>query len=362
MHPLTYDLLEWYDKHKRSLPWRDVRTPYGTLVSEVMLQQTRVDTVIPYYNAFLTKFPTVQVLASAPQDDVLAMWSGLGYYSRARNLHKAAKQIVEKGAFPETLKGIRSLSGVGEYIAGAIASMAFDLDVGAVDGNLHRVLSRIHCDGGDRKRMWVVITPLLPKDRCGDFNQALMDLGSSICKKTPSCHGCPIQSHCRAFADNRTTEFPVVKKKKAPKEEYFVALLIRSITDNDALLMGQRNSEALYGGMVEPCLVAQDNHQALDASMWVEAHLPNTLAMTEDRHWLDRGTFTHILTHKKLQIRVLECIMDQDNTLESDLLKKTIDAYKSIRWYTRKDRDSVGISTLATKIIEQSNQEQLSLF
>ena len=183
MHPLTHDLLEWYDKHKRSLPWRDVRTPYGTLVSEVMLQQTRVDTVIPYYNAFLEKFPTVESLASAQQDDVLAMWSGLGYYSRARNLHKAAKQIVEKGVFPNTLEGIRTLSGVGEYIAGAVASMAFDLDVGAVDGNLHRVLSRIHCDGGDRKRMWTVIEPLLPTGRCGDFNQALMDLGSSICKK-----------------------------------------------------------------------------------------------------------------------------------------------------------------------------------
>ena len=216
-HPLTDDLLKWYDQHKRSLPWRDDRTPYGSLVSEVMLQQTRVDTVIPYYNAFLKKFPSVAVLASAKQDDVLAMWSGLGYYSRARNLHKAAQQIVEQGEFPSTLKGIRALSGVGEYIAGAIGSMAFDLNVGAVDGNLHRVLSRIHCDGGDRKRMWTVIEPLLPDGRCGDFNQALMDLGSSKCKKKPNCVQCPIQVHCKAYIEARTTDYPVVKKKKVKK-------------------------------------------------------------------------------------------------------------------------------------------------
>ena len=212
-HPLTDDLLEWYDEHKRSLPWRDVRTPYGTLVSEVMLQQTRVDTVIPYYDAFMQKFPTVEDLARAQQDEVLAMWSGLGYYSRARNLHKAAQQIVNLGTFPNTLVGIRALPGVGEYIAGAVASMAFDLNVGVIDGNLHRVLSRIYCDGGDRKRMWTVIEPLLPDGRCGDFNQALMDLGSSKCKKTPDCEGCPIQSHCKAYAQERTGEFPTAKEK-----------------------------------------------------------------------------------------------------------------------------------------------------
>ena len=361
-HPLTDDLLEWYDKHKRSLPWRDVRTPYGTLISEVMLQQTRVDTVIPYYNAFMKKFPTVESLASAQLDDVLAMWSGLGYYSRARNLHKAANQIVEQGEFPKTLSEIRALSGVGEYIAGAVASMAFGLNVGAVDGNLHRVLSRIHCDGGDRKRMWTVIEPLLPDGRCGDFNQALMDLGSSKCKKTPDCDECPIQSHCTAYADGRTSEFPVQKKKKSKTEEYYVALLLRSQEQETTLCLAQRTAEALYGGMVEPCLVVQDTEQTLDAGTWADNNLPGSLGTKEGNTWLDRGTFTHILTHKKLHIRVLECTISIDLELEAELLSTALDAYKSIRWYSSKDRESVGISTLAIKVMEQSNNQQLSLF
>ena len=359
---LTDDLLEWYDEHKRSLPWRDVRTPYGTLISEVMLQQTRVDTVIPYYHAFMKRFPTVESLALAKQDDVLAMWSGLGYYSRARNLHKAAQQIVELGAFPKTLKEIRTLSGVGEYIAGAIASMAFDVNVGAVDGNLHRVLSRIHCDGGDRNRMWTVIEPLLPDGRCGDFNQALMDLGSSMCKKKPACSDCPIQLHCKAYAENRTTEFPVQKKKKSKKEEHYVALLIRSQIEDDTLCLAQRNSDALYGGMVEPCLVVHDTKQSLDANMWADHNLPVCLGFAAGNKWLDRGSFTHILTHKKLHIRVLECSISTELDIEDDLLSSALDAYKTIRWYSEVARESVGISTLATKVIEQSKNQQLSLF
>ena len=213
---ITDALLEWYDLNQRVLPWRTDRTPYRTLVSEVMLQQTRVDTVIPYFESFMETFPTIEVLAAAEQDAVLAKWSGLGYYSRARNLHKAANQVVALGHFPNTLTEIRSLSGVGEYIAGAIASMAFHLDVAAVDGNLHRVLSRLFCDSGDRKSMWSLADTLLPKGtgRCGDFNQALMDLGSSHCAKSFKCSGCPLQSHCQAHQSNRVAESPVLPKKK----------------------------------------------------------------------------------------------------------------------------------------------------
>lgn len=361
-HPLTHDLLKWYDEHKRSLPWRDNRTPYGTLVSEIMLQQTRVDTVIPYYNAFMEKFPTVEDLATAEQDTVLSMWSGLGYYSRARNLHKAAKQVVEAGEFPNTLEGIRSLNGVGEYIAGAIASMAFDLDVGAVDGNLHRVLSRIHCDGGDRKKMWGLIEPLLPAGRCGDFNQALMDLGSSICKKTPVCTECPIKSHCTANLEERTDEFPVVKKKKAKKEEAYVALVIRSAENPSTILMAQRTAEALYGGMVEPCLISDATLEPLDAATWVQKYLPDVLHGGTEQLWIDKGGITHILTHKKMYIRVLECVLSEDVTVSKPLLDIAQVSYKSIDWYTTESRNSVGISTLATKILSQTQNPQLSLF
>ena len=210
--------------------------------------------------------------------------------------------------------------------------------------------------------MWTVIEPLLPDGRCGDFNQALMDLGSSKCKKTPDCDGCPIQSHCQAYIDKRTDEFPVVKKKKAQTEEQYVALLLRSQEDEQTLLMAQRKAEALYGGMVEPCLIVHDITASLDAATWVETHLPGALWTEETSPWLDRGTFTHVLTHKKLHIRVLECSILSELGFAEELLAVSVDAYKTIRWYSPEDRASVGISTLATKVIEQSGNQQLSLF
>ena len=151
MKDITEAILNWYDEHKRSLPWRDEVTPYRSLVSEVMLQQTRVETVKPYFHRFMNSFPTIEDLANASQDQVLSHWSGLGYYSRARNLHHAAKQVVELGSFPNTVSEIRKLKGVGEYIAGAIGSIAFNIDTPAVDGNHHRVLSRIFRSKGSRK-------------------------------------------------------------------------------------------------------------------------------------------------------------------------------------------------------------------
>ena len=222
MHTITKALLEWYDIHKRSLPWRDDVSPYRSLVSEVMLQQTRVDTVKPYFAKFMNSFPTVDALAAASQDEVLAHWSGLGYYSRARNLHKSAKKIVQDGSFPNTLKTIRELSGVGEYIAGAIASIAFGIDSPAVDGNHHRVLSRLFRNGGQRSDMWSIAEKLLPTGRAGDFNQALMDLGSQICtNKSPKCKkDCPLNHLCKAYLADEVSRFPVKKPKKAkPTEE-----------------------------------------------------------------------------------------------------------------------------------------------
>ena len=328
-----------------------------------MLQQTRVDTVIPYYEAFLTKFPTVEDLANADLNDVLSMWSGLGYYSRARNLHKAANQIVQLGRFPKSLPDIRSLSGVGEYIAGAIGSMAFDLDVGAVDGNLHRVLSRVFCDSGDRKRMWTVIEALLPKGRCGDFNQALMDLGSSMCKKNAECSGCPIQKHCGAFSADTVSQYPTKVKKKAKQKVSFVALMIRKTEDHSCIWMGQRPPEKLYGGMVEPCLVLDLTTATMGASDWVQQHLSFTNHSTHHPvDWIDKGRFIHVLTHKRMEIRVLECVVPQDTDPTTWFEESETEPYETMKWYDSTERNSVGVSTLAQKILDQSNTGQLSLF
>ena len=364
-HPLTQDLLTWYDEHKRDLPWRTNRTPYGTLVSEVMLQQTRVDTVIPYYDAFLKKFPSVEDLANADLNDVLSMWSGLGYYSRARNLHKAANQIVAMASFPNSLKEIRSLSGVGEYIAGAIGSMAFNLDVGAIDGNLHRVLSRVFCDGGDRKRMWTVIEALLPKGRCGDFNQALMDLGSSMCKKKAECTVCPIQNHCLAFSEGTVSQFPVTVKKKKKQKVAFVALLIQKNSDAGTIWMGQRPPEKLYGGMVEPCLVLDSTTDTLSPSDWIQQNLLNSICISTQHttiEWSDKGRFVHILTHKRMEIRVLECVVSPELDPTPWFQDSETEPYESMKWYDSAQRQSVGVSTLAQKILDQSKKGQLSLF
>ena len=218
MDAVTQSLLAWYDVHRRTLPWRDDVSPYRTWISEVMLQQTRVDTVLPYFARFMSRFPTVEALAEAPSDEVMSMWAGLGYYSRARNMHRAAQEIVRLGAFPSTLPGIRALPGVGEYMAGAIGSIAFGLDEAAVDGNLHRVLSRLHASPGRRKDMWALAEGHLPSGRAGDFNQALMDLGSQICTaRKPRCPSCPISTHCTSHAEDSVSLYPVkVKKKKTP--------------------------------------------------------------------------------------------------------------------------------------------------
>ncbi|MEC8422612.1 MAG: A/G-specific adenine glycosylase, partial [Myxococcota bacterium] len=207
MHPLSRDLLAWYDAHRRILPWRDDGAgPYRTWISEVMLQQTRVETVKPYFARWMERFPTVEDLAAAPQDEVLAMWSGLGYYSRARNIHRAAQMVVEAGTFPTDLASVRALPGVGEYIAGAIASIALGLDEPAVDGNLERVLSRVHAHRGGRRAITAIARTLLPSGRAGDWNQALMDVGSGFCiPKAPRCPDCPLQRHCIAYARGTPT-------------------------------------------------------------------------------------------------------------------------------------------------------------
>lgn len=257
LSPFQRKLLAWYVKHKRDLPWRRTKDPYRIWVSEVMLQQTQVDTVIPYYKRWFKRFPTVKSLASASLDEVLKAWEGLGYYSRARNLHKAAKEITEKrrGKFPKDFEEIQKLPGIGRYTAGAIASIAFHLPYPVLDGNVARVLVRLYAISKPpalpeiRKELWDHATHLLPKKQPGDFNQVLMELGARIClPKKPLCLFCPVHEHCEArhlgMEESLPTKSP---RRKIPLLEVAVAIL----KDRGRYFIQRRPPEGLLGGLWE---------------------------------------------------------------------------------------------------------------
>ena len=233
---LAAALLEWRDANARDLPWRRNRDPYRVWVSEIMLQQTRVEAVIPYYERFLKRFPTVQALAEAPEADLLASWAGLGYYRRARLLYRAAKEIAAE--FPDTYEGIRALPGIGNYTAGAIASLAFGLPHAALDGNLMRVLARLDADGRDiarpatkralERRAQSLVEKAGP-GRHGDLNEALMDLGATVCTpKSPQCPVCPVTRFCKARKQGIQQQLPVkVKKDRTVRVKQVVAIVQR---------------------------------------------------------------------------------------------------------------------------------------
>lgn len=228
-------LLAWFRAQQRDLPWRGSRDPYRIWVAEIMLQQTRIAAVIPYYDRFLQHFPTVESLAAAPQQDVLKLWSGLGYYSRARNLHLAAKKIVANhdGKFPGKLDAALELPGIGAYTAAAVLSIAYDQPLAVLDGNVARVLARIHAIRGDLRipRTWHTLTEtanhLLARKSASDWNQALMELGEVICTpKSPRCLICPVVQSCRAYAEGVTNEIPAPRRKRAPESVIIAAAIL----------------------------------------------------------------------------------------------------------------------------------------
>lgn len=255
------ELLSWYRKNKRDLPWRRSRDPYRIWVSEVMLQQTRVETVIPYYHRFLEKFPTVQALAEAPEEEVLKAWEGLGYYSRARNLQAAMREVHEQfgGVVPQEKEQIASLKGVGPYTAGAILSIAYNKPEPAVDGNVMRVLSRYFLLEDDiakpaaRTKIEKLAKELIPEGAAGDFNQALMELGATICTpRSPQCLPCPVMAHCAALNAGRVDELPVKAKAKPPRpERRAVALVEGSGSYAGCVLVRQRPAAGLLARMWE---------------------------------------------------------------------------------------------------------------
>jgi A/G-specific adenine glycosylase len=248
-------LLAWYRRNKRDLPWRKTRDPYRILVSEIMLQQTQVITVIPYYRRFIKTFPTVSSLARAPLQKVLKLWEGLGYYSRARNLLRAAQAIRNqwKGKVPSSIEALSSLPGIGRYTAGAVASIAFELKAPVLDGNVRRVLCRIFAIRKDPRqavvqdRLWNLAAEILPEQNVGDFNQALMELGATIClPQTPSCSGCPVSESCQAYQTGIQNRIPVrIVKQTLPHHTMLVAL----IQNGRGLLIGPRPERGLLAGL-----------------------------------------------------------------------------------------------------------------
>ena len=236
LEQLPIPLLEWYRDNARVLPWRSDPTPYHVWVSEIMLQQTRVAAVLDYYRRFMDALPTVAHLAAVEEDVLMKLWQGLGYYSRARNLRRAARQIMDAygGAFPDTYEGLLGLAGVGEYTAGAIASIAFGRAVPAVDGNVLRVTARITGDGADisrpdtRRRMGVALQGVMPAAAPGDFNQAMMELGATVClpNGAPLCDRCPARGFCAALAQGRIDQLPVKAPRKARRVEERTVWLI----------------------------------------------------------------------------------------------------------------------------------------
>ncbi len=242
-------LLEWYRRHCRDLPWRRTMDPYAIWVSEVMLQQTRVEAVIPYYARFLSRFPDIRTLAAASEQDVLAAWAGLGYYSRVRNMQRAAQQMVEAGGMPSEYTALRALAGVGDYTAAAVASIAFGQPYAAVDGNVIRVLARVTNDAGDtrssvtRGRLEKAAAARLDSARPGMFNQAMMELGATLCTpKNPRCLLCPVQDFCGARRAGCERQLPV-KSRPGERNRKTVTLLI--ITGNAGILLWQRSSASV---------------------------------------------------------------------------------------------------------------------
>ena len=255
--PLLADrLLEWYATAKRAMPWRGTRDPYAIWISEMMLQQTQVATATPYWLRWMERFPTVDALAAAPLEAVLAQWQGLGYYARARNLHAAARVVSGElgGRFPETAEGLARLPGVGRYTAGAIASIAFGADTPVVDANVVRVLCRLEGIDDDPKsaavqaRLWQRAGELLPAGRAGDFNQALMELGALVCQPKPRCEACPWRDNCAAHASGTPDAFPARAARKQFTEHRDVCAVVRR---GDAVLLVRRPLDGLWGGLWE---------------------------------------------------------------------------------------------------------------
>jgi A/G-specific adenine glycosylase len=332
-----------YARARRDLPWRRTRDPYAIWVSEVMLQQTRVQTVIPYWERWMAKFPTVRALADAPLDDVLAAWAGLGYYSRARNLHKGAQAVRERG-LPSKASELRDVPGIGPYTAGAIASIAFGEKAPLVDGNVARVLARVFAITDDikstagGKALWLRAGQLmdaLPAAHApGALNQGLMELGATLCSPTgPRCLVCPLAKHCRAAIEGRQDELPVVAKRKSLDELPVLSRAALWLQAGDKIVLARRRAEGLFGGLWE----LPQGEDRLDVA--------RALGVTAD----DDAVAYHdqVLTHRRLRIAVFRAGMP------ARLVAGALSGYDQISRFSLGEVGSLGIAAATTAILSK---------
>ena len=355
-------LLAWYDNEKRDLPWRRTKNPYHIWVSEIMLQQTQVVTVIPYYERFLAWFPTVDALAKAPEEKLLKAWEGLGYYSRVRNMQKAAQEIMDdfNGEFPSTYDDILSLKGIGPYTAGAIASIAFDLPEPAVDGNVMRVMARlfeVNYDIGDpknRKIFQAIIEVLIDPERPGDFNQALMDLGTDIeSAKNPRPDESPIRFFSAAYLHGTYDKYPIKLPKKKPKPLQIQAFVIRN-SKGDFLLEKNTDGRLLGGFWSFPIMETDFIGQQLD--LFETDNAKNTLKTTSQKTlfkedyqlnptWTNK-TFNHVkhtFSHQKWTIELIE------GSVNSNEFTKD----KELRWVAQDQLSTYPMATPQKKMLKE---------
>ena len=355
-------LLAWYDNEKRDLPWRRTKNPYHIWVSEIMLQQTQVVTVIPYYERFLAWFPTVDALAKAPEEKLLKAWEGLGYYSRVRNMQKAAQEIMDdfNGEFPSTYDDILSLKGIGPYTAGAIASIAFDLPEPAVDGNVMRVMARlfeVNYDIGDpknRKIFQAIMEVLIDPERPGDFNQALMDLGTDIeSAKNPRPDESPIRFFSAAYLHGTYDKYPIKLPKKKPKPLQIQAFVIRN-SKGDFLLEKNTDGRLLGGFWSFPIMETDFIGQQLD--LFETDNAKNTLKTTSQKTlfkedyqlnptWTNK-TFNHVkhtFSHQKWTIELIE------GSVNSNEFTKD----KELRWVAQDQLSTYPMATPQKKMLKE---------
>lgn len=340
-------LQAWYRAAARDLPWRRTTDPYAIWLSEVMLQQTRVSTAIPYYERFLRRFPTVSRLARARLDTVLKMWEGLGYYSRARNLHKAAREIVSRfhGRLPQTKEDLLTLPGVGRYTAGAIASIAFNERAPLVDGNVERVLCRVFRihgspkDAAIRDRIWSFAEELVPEDKAGLFNQALMELGSEICSpRRPRCDKCPLARSCEARIHKEQESLPArTARKPVPRHTIVVGVIYRA----GRILIDKRKPEGLLGGLWEFPGGKVQPQEPFQAALRreIREELDIEIEVREEI-----ATVEHTYAHFRVEIHAFECAHVQGDPRPL--------ACAALKWVRPSDLSRYAFPAASKKIIE----------
>lgn len=343
------ELLAWFDRHRREMPWRLQPTPYAVWVSEIMLQQTQVDTVIPYFDRFVLQFPDVRSLAAAPQQRVLKAWEGLGYYSRARNLQRAAQQIVSAhaGNLPRTAAALRMLPGIGPYTAAAIASICWEEPIPVVDGNVLRVFSRYLCleravsHPSVRREIVTFLTPLIERcDRPGDFNQAMMELGALVCRpRNPGCDGCPLHAACQARQHGRQAELPYKVPRRAVPHLHEVAVLLER---RGRLLLRRRDDQGLLAGLWElpGGRLAESESAPAAARRTVREHTGLGVELSPEL-----GTIDHVYSHFRTTIHLFRA-----TTLTGRLPRHSA---TRLRW--------VGPRTIAAYPLSTAQQRALAL-